>query len=89
MTALLPSPSPTDVQPRKGLRVTATRFALGVAFVAILTGAVYVSGLWGSIVAVVAAVALIAAAFTGWERVVESATSAGLVDHDSGTATGP
>jgi hypothetical protein len=88
MTALSPSQSSTDTRPRSAPRSAATRFALGVTFVAILSGAVYASGFWGSVVAVVAAVAVIAAAFTGWERVVESATSAGLVDHDSGTAAG-
>ncbi|MDT5338993.1 MAG: hypothetical protein QOD90_4498 [Mycobacterium sp.] len=62
----------------------ARRMGLGLAFLAILLGVVYVTGEWAHVVATLAvfatAITMIAAAAIGWERVVSTAESAGLVE---------
>ena len=63
---------------------TATRLTLAGVFTVLLLGVVYASGEWGHVIASVAgfatALALLGAAFVGWERVVTTAESAGLVE---------
>lgn len=63
---------------------TALRVTLAGIFTVLLLGAVYASGEWADIVATTAgfatAIALLGAAVLGWERVVTSAESAGLVE---------
>lgn len=63
---------------------SAPRMALGGAFLAILLGVVYVTGEWAHVVATLAvfatAITMIAAAVIGWERVVQTAESSGLVE---------
>lgn len=63
---------------------TAIRLTLAGIFTALLLGVVYASGDWGHVIATTAgfatAIALLGAGVLGWERVVTSAESAGLVD---------
>lgn len=63
---------------------TSTRLTLAGIFTALLLGVVYASGEWAHVIATVAgfatAIALLGAGVLGWERVVTSAESAGLVD---------
>lgn len=63
---------------------TAIRLTLAGTFTALLLGVVYASGEWAHVIATLAgtatAIALLGAGVLGWERVVKSAESAGLVD---------
>lgn len=63
---------------------TAIRLTLAGAFAALLLGIVYASGEWahaiGTTAGFVTAIALLGAAVLGWERVVTTAQSAGLVE---------
>jgi len=63
---------------------TAIRLTLAGVFTALLLGVVYASSEWGHVIATAAgfatALALLGAAFVGWERVVTTAESAGLVE---------
>lgn len=63
---------------------TAIRLTLAGIFTALLLGVVYASGEWANAIATTAgfatAIALLGAAFVGWERVVTTAESAGLVE---------
>jgi hypothetical protein len=69
---------------RRGPGLTAPRLILGVTFVAILFGIIYATDESAHLVASLAgfatAMALIAVAVIGWERVVLTAESAGLVE---------
>lgn len=70
------------------MTTTGMRISLAVTFAALLLGVVYTSGEWGHVVATAAgfvtAVALIGAGVAGWERVVTTAQSAGLVEKSAG-----
>ena len=69
---------------------TAIRLTLAGIFTALLLGVVYASGDWADVIASTAgfatAVALLGAAVVGWERVVTTARSAGLVERPHSTS---
>ncbi|MEV3902359.1 hypothetical protein AB0K11_08535 [Mycobacterium sp. NPDC050551] len=62
----------------------AARTALAAAFMAMLLAVVYATGQWANVVASLAgfatAITLIAVGMIGWERIVGSARSAGLIE---------
>ena len=63
---------------------TAIRLTLAGVFTVLLLGVVYASGDWADVIATIAgvatAVALLAFGVLGWERLVSTAQSAGLVE---------
>lgn len=62
----------------------AARTALAAAFMVMLLAVIYATGQWAHVVASLAgfatAITLIAVGMIGWERVVGSARSAGLIE---------
>jgi hypothetical protein len=84
MTALNHPADAASGTPRRRPWLSAPRLILGATFAAILVGIIYATDESVQVVASLAgfatAITLIAAAGIGWERVVVTAESAGLVE---------